>query len=265
MRIHLTDKLIGLFVAFALHAGAALAFLDYSPIDGAIAAGDGGISIGLGMAGAYTDAAEQTVDSPEPVEEIATVTPSSKNQTRPQPKKKSVEQPDIIDQQKPLKPELSQRQETSETTPPLESISEPQKTTGSKEKTNKTETEQFEYDVSKAMKKASGQTNSHSNGGRAGDTQGYFSQLMSWLNQHKNYPAELKKNKRQGTVIIKFTMNHDGKVIRSNIKKTSGITALDNAALNMLSSASPLPPIPDEMNRQQLTLAIPVHYSLRTK
>ena len=101
-------------------------------------------------------------------------------------------------------------------------------------------------------------------GGVKGDSRSYFRSVMSWLNTHKEYPAELKKQKKQGVVTIRFSIDREGAVLSSTIEKSSGIPTLDSAALAMLSRASPLPPIPDAINRDTLTLVIPVEYSLIT-
>ncbi|WP_148312720.1 energy transducer TonB [Marinobacter similis] len=88
---------------------------------------------------------------------------------------------------------------------------------------------------------------------------------MAWLHQHKDYPPELKKEKVQGVVVIKFSINQRGEVISASIKTGSGHASLDQAALDMLERANPVPPIPEAMARERLTLAIPVEYSLITR
>lgn len=92
----------------------------------------------------------------------------------------------------------------------------------------------------------------------------YLAELFRELARHKVYPSELKKNKIEGRVVVKFTLAADGRVINSSIQQSSGNDSLDDAALQMLNKASPLPAIPSYMNRSEMTLAVPVEYSLLT-
>jgi protein TonB len=87
---------------------------------------------------------------------------------------------------------------------------------------------------------------------------------MRALNAHKVYPAHLKKAKIEGTVTLAFTINRQGEVIASSVQKSSGQPALDQAAMEMVKNASPLPSIPTWMNRDTLSLSVPVEYALIT-
>lgn len=92
----------------------------------------------------------------------------------------------------------------------------------------------------------------------------YLAELFRKLARYKVYPAELKKNRIEGRVVVKFTLAADGRVMNSSIQQSSGHDSLDEAALQMLNRASPLPAIPAWMNRSEMTLAVPVEYSLLT-
>jgi protein TonB len=93
----------------------------------------------------------------------------------------------------------------------------------------------------------------------------YFGKLKIWLNAHKTYPAALKKAKAQGTVVLTFTISRSGELLSSRIVTGSGQPGLDQAALDMLQRSSPMPPLPDELGLDTLTLTIPVEYSLITR
>jgi protein TonB len=98
----------------------------------------------------------------------------------------------------------------------------------------------------------------------AGELALYMSAIMRELRKHKVYPRELKKSRTQGTVVLRFTLDRDGRLLSSRVTQGSGSAELDRAALEMLERAEPLPAIPDSIDRSELVLAIPVEYSLIT-
>ncbi len=100
--------------------------------------------------------------------------------------------------------------------------------------------------------------------GNPDDVRNYLAAVMRQLNRYKTYPRALKKARIEGTVVIQFTIDHDGQLLASAVQQGSGQADLDRAALDMLARANPLPAIPDFMNRDELALAIPVEYSLIT-
>ncbi len=100
--------------------------------------------------------------------------------------------------------------------------------------------------------------------GNPDEVRDYLAAVMRQLNRYKTYPRALKKARIEGTVIIQFTIDHDGQLLASAVQQGSGQADLDRAALDMLARANPLPAIPDFMNRDELALAIPVEYSLIT-
>ena len=97
---------------------------------------------------------------------------------------------------------------------------------------------------------------------RENEMQSYLSALMRRLACFKVYPASLKKDKIEGRVVLSFTIAANGQLVISAVQKSSGHAALDQAAMEMLSRASPLPAIPAGMNRSEISLTIPVEYSL---
>ncbi|MGB1092275.1 MAG: TonB family protein [Oceanobacter sp.] len=93
----------------------------------------------------------------------------------------------------------------------------------------------------------------------------YIRELAERLAQVKEYPkyAELKGD--QGEAILFFVLNAQGQVTRSELKKSTGSWILDKEVLRMLERASPLPAFPSAVNREQLTLELPVSFYLEKK
>lgn len=92
----------------------------------------------------------------------------------------------------------------------------------------------------------------------------YFSLVSAYLNRRKTYPAEAKQARQEGVVTVRFTVDRAGNVSGAAIKRGSGHDLLDQATLHLLQRVAPLPPMPASMQRQSVTLALPIAYSLRT-
>jgi protein TonB len=99
----------------------------------------------------------------------------------------------------------------------------------------------------------------------ARNARGYFGQISAWIDANKAYPVECKKDKEQGAVIVKFTIARDGRLLGAAVKTASGYERLDRAALDTLSRAAPFPPIPDFIDRDTLSISVPIEYSLVTE
>ena len=63
---------------------------------------------------------------------------------------------------------------------------------------------------------------------------------------------------------IRFTVDRTGAVSAAAIKRSSGHDTLDRATLDLLQRVAPLPRMPSSMQRDRITLALPIDYSLRT-
>jgi protein TonB len=102
-------------------------------------------------------------------------------------------------------------------------------------------------------------------GGRGGGaaSEGYYRELAAWLERHKRYPAQARKQRQEGVVRVRFVIDRNGRLISQNIAQSSGHRALDDAATDLLRRASPLPAIPLHIGRTRLEIVIPIAYRLQ--
>ncbi len=92
----------------------------------------------------------------------------------------------------------------------------------------------------------------------------YFSLISAHLNRKKTYPAEAKQARQQGIVTVRFTIDRNGGISNTSIKRSSGHALLDEATLALLLRVAPLPRMPASMQHDSVTIALPIEYSLRT-
>ena len=282
-------------VALGIHLVSAYAYLSWAPQQppprGAIDLGEGGVEIGLGRIGSYTDLTERPItpsvpDQPETNATQQATEPESQNvevkptpPVQPLPDMKPVEVPApeqpvvpvekqaVVDKQPPVEPSEALPR-PPEPEQPMQTEPNPQEevTPNLLAKAEvSTRAEPSPNPRSAAAERATGKRQRRVLGGRIGNPKDYFSLLIAWLNQHKDYPPAVKKKKQQGTVVLAFSINRSGTVLTSRVQKSSGYPLLDQAALDMLARANPLPAMPDSMPRQRLRLAVPIEYSLVTE
>jgi periplasmic protein TonB len=68
----------------------------------------------------------------------------------------------------------------------------------------------------------------------------------------------------QGVVVMRFTIAAGGQILSFRVSRASGHNLLDQAARNTIRRVGKFPPFPTELNRQKLTIEIPLAYRLRT-
>lgn len=92
----------------------------------------------------------------------------------------------------------------------------------------------------------------------------YFSLVSAHLNRRKTYPTDAKKARQEGVVTVRFTVDRAGNISNVSIRRGSGHETLDAATLQLLQRVAPLPRMPASMQRDSVTLSLPIDYSLRT-
>jgi periplasmic protein TonB len=88
-------------------------------------------------------------------------------------------------------------------------------------------------------------------------------QLVGWLARYKRYPRLAQEQRQEGVVTLRFTMDRAGHVLAAQIEKGSGFPMLDDEVSALIQRAQPLPAPPPEVTGAQITLSLPVEFSLR--
>lgn len=86
------------------------------------------------------------------------------------------------------------------------------------------------------------------------------SRVNAHLNRFKRYPGG---ENTQGTASVRFTIDASGRVLAVSLSRSSGNGTLDQAALDMVRRASPVPAPPPAIAKSSMSLNVPVRFSRR--
>ncbi|MFM7841614.1 MAG: energy transducer TonB [Nitrospira sp.] len=86
--------------------------------------------------------------------------------------------------------------------------------------------------------------------------------LRDRIEELKRYPPMARMNNWQGKVVLKFVVKEDGTVENLEVVQSSGHTVLDEAAMDTIRRASPLP-LKHELGKPRVTFQFPINYMLR--
>jgi len=84
--------------------------------------------------------------------------------------------------------------------------------------------------------------------------------VMLQINRHKRYPAAARSQEMQGVVQVSISIDRGGRLMSSQVSRSSGFAPLDEEALEILKRASPLPPLPVSVQGATLHLNIPIRF-----
>ncbi len=92
--------------------------------------------------------------------------------------------------------------------------------------------------------------------------QGYLHTIRQLLEKQKDYPRMARRRNMQGVVIVMFTIAAGGQIESARVSRSSGHDLLDEGARNTIKRVGRFPPFPAELNRQKLTIKIPLAFRL---
>jgi len=93
--------------------------------------------------------------------------------------------------------------------------------------------------------------------------QRWQSQVIAHINRNKRYPSSAQKRREEGVVQLQFVIDTAGNVQSSRIVRSSGFAELDQATLEMIRRASPVPAPPADIGQSRITLTVPINFNLR--
>ncbi len=99
----------------------------------------------------------------------------------------------------------------------------------------------------------------HEAGGRAASA--FQRILFTHIARYQAYPDDARRDRLQGQVELYFSMRRDGTVTDIEVAASSGHVELDDAAINTIKRAEPLPRIPTNLP-DSLNIAIPMAFVL---
>ena len=91
----------------------------------------------------------------------------------------------------------------------------------------------------------------------------YGSLIVAHLNRNKNYPSGARSRREEGTVMLSFTLDRNGRLLSGRVAKGSGFAELDQEALDMLRRAQPFPTPPADLTSATFPFSAPMRYYLR--
>jgi protein TonB len=98
------------------------------------------------------------------------------------------------------------------------------------------------------------------------DTSG-FNPLPAWqkeinkiLEKNKRYPSQVRRQRQRMVTRVAFNMDRQGKVTSARVVASSGSSAFDQAALELIQRAQPYPPPPAILPGVEIPVIVPVWF-----
>lgn len=91
----------------------------------------------------------------------------------------------------------------------------------------------------------------------------YLEWVMARLAAFRDYPHAALANRIQGTVLVRFVLDRQGRVSDFAVVKSSGAAILDEAARDTVARAAPMPPMPPDFPGETLALTLPIDFRIR--
>jgi TonB family protein len=96
--------------------------------------------------------------------------------------------------------------------------------------------------------------------GRSDADTNYRGVVAAHLTRHKQYPADARRNREQGTATVSFAVDGSGRVTAASLVRGSGHASLDQEVQAMVRRASPFPPPP---GGRRMSFTVPIIFRMQ--
>jgi protein TonB len=87
--------------------------------------------------------------------------------------------------------------------------------------------------------------------------------IITTARKYKRYPRAAMDNNWEGRVEVRMVIGANGMIASMSIKTSTGHELLDKTAMDMITKAKPLTPIPAALRGKEFTVDVPVIFSLK--
>jgi protein TonB len=87
--------------------------------------------------------------------------------------------------------------------------------------------------------------------------------VVGLIERNKRFPIEARDRRQQGVAQVAFTVDRQGRVVASRIVTSSGSSALDKEALDVVQRAQPFPTPPPEVAGAQINFTFPYRFNIK--
>jgi periplasmic protein TonB len=93
----------------------------------------------------------------------------------------------------------------------------------------------------------------------SGGSNSWEGKVLARLERFRRYPTAARMRGDEGVAYLRILINREGQVLSAKLERSSGVPALDKAAMEALNRAAPLPRIPPE-RPEELELLVPFEF-----
>jgi periplasmic protein TonB len=94
------------------------------------------------------------------------------------------------------------------------------------------------------------------------DVRAYFDKVAAHVDRFRRDSLASALRYGEGKVVVMVRVARDGRVLEVEVRQSSGRAPIDEAEVNALWRASPLPPPPPEFVGDPVTLIMPINYKI---